>query len=154
MFDDIFKGMFREFEEIERRMGQAFDRTMGDAHSYGYVSYRGPDGVTHTREFGNPGLPLKAAEDGSFFADASREGDIVRVVADIPGTTKEGIELTCTVNSMTISADVRGRKVCRTLALPCDIVEESAKADFNNGVLEVTADIRSGGTEGHRIEIA
>lgn len=154
MFEDIFNGMFREFEEIERRMDEAFDRHKSGMRTYGYVSYRGPDGVTHTREFGNPELSLESADRGSFFADASKEGDIVRVVADIPGTTKESIDLTCTDNSITITADVRGRKLTRTLALPCDIVVGSAKADFNNGVLEVTADAKGGDAEGHRIEIA
>lgn len=154
MFEDIFNGMFREFEDIERRMNRVFDQHRNDMRTYGYVSYRGPDGVTHTREFGNPGLSLDAAKGDQFFADASREGDIVRIVADIPGAAKEDIDLTCTDNSVTISADVRGRRLSRTLALPCDIVPDSAKADFNNGVLEVTADAREEPREGHRIEIA
>ena len=154
MFEDIFNGMFREFEEMEHRMKRMFDHPRDGANTYGYVSYRGPDGVTHTREFGNPGLRLETPGDNAFFADASREGDIVRVVADIPGSSKEDIDLSCTNNSITVSASVRGKTLKRTLALPCDIVPESAKADFNNGVLEVTAEVRDNPSEGHRIEIS
>lgn len=153
MFDDIFNGMFREFEEIERRMTQAFNDQKNGVKTYGYVTYRGPDGQTHTREFGNTAPALSMPDDGGFFADVSQEGNIVRAVADIPGASKDDIDLSCTDSTMTISANVRGRKLSRTLALPCDIKPESAKADFNNGVLEVTADSKNGSTTGHRIQI-
>ena len=154
MFDDIFNGMFKEFEEIERRMTEAFDHRDNGVRTYGYVTYRGPDGMTHTREFGNSAPALDVARNNEFFADVSRESGIVRTVADIPGASKEDIDLTCTDKTMTISAEVRGKRVSRTLAMPCDIDPESAKADFNNGVLEVTANIRDAPLTEHRIEIS
>jgi HSP20 family protein len=110
--------------------------------------------MTHTREFGNSVPTLDVARNDEFFADVSRESSIVRAVADIPGASKEDIDLTCTDKTMTISAEVRGRRVSRTLAMPCDIDPESAKADFNNGVLEVTANIRDAPLTEHRIEIS
>jgi hypothetical protein len=34
MFDDIFNGMFKEFEEIERRMTEAFDHRDNGVRTY------------------------------------------------------------------------------------------------------------------------
>ncbi|ESP87619.1 Hsp20/alpha crystallin family protein [Candidatus Halobonum tyrrellensis] len=69
------------------------------------------------------------------------EGDgSVRVVADLPGIEKEGVDLKCDGTTLTVSAAGGGRQYDERVRLPVHVDEHSANATFNNGVLEVTFD--------------
>ena len=65
--------------------------------------------------------------------DAFDEGDELRLVADLPGATKEEVSLQCDGETLTIEAGDHRERV----RLPARVDEHSASATFNNGVLEV-----------------
>lgn len=81
-----------------------------------------------------------------------RKNEIV-VKAELPGVTKEDIDLTITKDSLTLKGEVKKEEevkeedyyACersygsftRTIALPVEVDSEKAKASFKNGVLEV-----------------
>ena len=100
-------------------------------------------------EFGVPTLfdlfsrPLSAfsgfdMENEGFKADVEDKGDRYQVKAEMPGVKKEDIVLDGTPSSLTISVNTDRRRFSKTLALPCDVDIGSAKATYNNGILEVT----------------
>jgi HSP20 family protein len=62
----------------------------------------------------------------------------VRVVADMPGVEKDHIGLSCDGEALTISADSDHRAYDERVDLPTRVDEHSARATYNNGVLEVT----------------
>ena len=64
--------------------------------------------------------------------------DSVRVIADLPGVEKDHISLTCDGEALTISADSDRRAYDEHIELPSQVDEHSARATYNNGVLEVT----------------
>ncbi|MFW5911685.1 MAG: Hsp20/alpha crystallin family protein [Halolamina sp.] len=66
--------------------------------------------------------------------DAFDEGEELRLVADLPGATKEELSLQCDGETLTIEAGEYRERV----RLPTKVDEHSAEATFNNGVLEVT----------------
>ncbi|MXR42434.1 Hsp20 family protein [Halobaculum sp. WSA2] len=68
------------------------------------------------------------------------EGQTLRLVADLPGVEKDGIDLQCDGRTLTISAEGAGRRFDERVRLPVRVDEHSASASFNNGVLEVTFD--------------
>lgn len=72
--------------------------------------------------------------------DVYEEGEEIRVVADLPGVDKDGIELKCDGELLTISAVSDRREYDERIRLPTRVDEHSAAASFNNGVLEVTFD--------------
>lgn len=72
--------------------------------------------------------------------DIHDEGDVIRLVADLPGVEKESIELTCDGEVLTISAASSRREYDERVRLPTRVDEHSADASFNNGVLVVTFD--------------
>jgi HSP20 family protein len=85
------------------------------------------------------------AGDGSGFAsethvDVYEEAEQIRLVADLPGVEKEGIELKCDGETLTISAASPHREYDERVRLPTRVDEHSASATFNNGVLQVTVD--------------
>lgn len=100
---------FRDiFDEIERMMGD-FSGGFDDA---GFTS------ETHV--------------------DVFDEGDTLRLVADLPGVTKEDVSLQCDGEVLTIEAVSDHREYQERVTLPTRVDEHSASASFNNGVLEVT----------------
>ena len=158
--DDIWNDLFGGFESLNRRIEDMFsqmDMTGPDVKTYGYTMYQGPDGVRHVKEFGNSGSRLNAlssGDSGDFFTDVMEEDSVVRAVAEIPGVDKEDISLSCTGNVLSIKVNSPNRKFEKDLALPCEVDVDSAKAEYNNGLLEVTMDKRSPGQKGKTISIA
>ena len=104
----------------------------------------GPDGIPHVQEFGNSagdqgllaGSPAERIREP--LTDVTQDGNQVRATAEIPGVNKSDIELDSSPTSLTITVDTPRHKFCKTLALPCDVDPDSAKAEYNNGILEVT----------------
>ncbi|MBE9502586.1 MAG: Hsp20/alpha crystallin family protein [Proteobacteria bacterium] len=85
--------------------------------------------------------------------DIFREGNNVVVKAEIPGMTKEDINVTLTEDKITISGEKKKEEkvekkdyyryessegsFCRSFHLPEDVQTDKAKAKFKNGVLEI-----------------
>jgi HSP20 family protein len=64
----------------------------------------------------------------------------IRVVADLPGISKEAIDIKCDGRYVTIFASTEHSDYEERIELPARVEEHSASATFNNGVLEVTLD--------------
>jgi HSP20 family protein len=86
--------------------------------------------------------------------DVSEDDKAYTVHAEIPGVKKEDINVSIEGNQLAISAEVKNEKevkegekvlrseryfgrVSRVVALPQDVDETSARAKYNNGVLEL-----------------
>lgn len=141
--DDIWNDLFGGFDSLNRRIEEMFssmNMNGPDVKTYGYTMWQGPDGVKHVKEFGNSGSRMNAiAPSGKEpFTDVTEEPDVVRAVAEIPGVNKEDIGLSCTRNVLSIRVATPGREFEKDLALPCDVDVDSARAEYNNGLLEVT----------------
>jgi HSP20 family protein len=80
--------------------------------------------------------------DGGFatetHVDVQDLGDRLRLVADLPGVEKEGIDIQCDGETLTIGAVGERREYDERVRLPVRVDEHSASATFNNGVLQVT----------------
>lgn len=61
----------------------------------------------------------------------------IRVIADLPGIEKDDIGLTCDGKALTISARNDRREYDERVSLPGQVDEHSARATYNNGILEV-----------------
>lgn len=136
-------------------MFSSMDMNGPDVKTYGYTMWQGPDGVKHVKEFGNSGSRMNAIGPSGKepFTDVSEEKDVVRVVAEIPGVQKQDIDLSCNGNVLGIKVDTPGREIEKDLALPCDVDVNSAHAEYNNGLLEVTLNKVSPSVEGKKIDI-
>jgi HSP20 family protein len=70
--------------------------------------------------------------------DVQESAEEVRVVADLPGVSKDDLSLKCDGDVLTISAATERRQFDERVRLPAHVDERSAQATFNNGILEVT----------------
>lgn len=135
IWDEIFGSMDSFHRKIERMMENMTDPNV---RTYGYTMYKGPDGVPHVHEFGSGAdAGISTGDVREPLTDVTVEGDVVRIVVELPGVSKEDIILEGTDDSMTVSVDT-GRKFKKTVSLPTGIDPNSAKAEYNNGILEVT----------------
>jgi len=70
--------------------------------------------------------------------DVQESEESIRVVADLPGVSKDQLSLKCDGEVLTISAATERREFDERVRLPARVDERSAEATFNNGVLDVT----------------
>jgi len=80
------------------------------------------------------GAAGESAGDADTHIDAFDDGERIRLVADLPGASEDGLSLQCDGETLTIETDGSHERV----RLPARVDEHSADATFNNGVLEVS----------------
>ncbi|MFX1557780.1 MAG: archaeal heat shock protein Hsp20 [Promethearchaeota archaeon] len=70
--------------------------------------------------------------------EVNEEADQIIVIAEMPGVTKEDIELKGTNDSLTISTEKgTGRNYFKEIKLPAAVNSDYAKARYVNGILEI-----------------
>lgn len=79
--------------------------------------------------------------------DVHETAEEIRVIADLPGVEKGDIGLTCDGKALTISAQNDRREYDERVSLPGRVDEHSARATYNNGILEVTLARADGSAE-------
>ncbi len=149
LFDYLLRDIERELsvfeEELERALEEAARR--GEVrverfgpYVYGFSITIGPDGRPVIREFGNVRRGLGGAEvkEQEFepLVDVIEDDDTVTVVAELPGAQKDKIKVKVGEDYVEIKAS-NGRKYYKRVRLPAKVKPETAKATFNNGVLEI-----------------
>lgn len=107
-FDDIFSELSRMMDEM---MGDNFEMRVQSGDS----------------GFGN-----------DVHITTQQDDERVFVVADLPGVEKNAIDIKCDGKSLTIGAVTDHREYEEQLRLPARVDEHSAKATFNNSILEIT----------------
>jgi len=155
--DDFFRFDFdssiAEIDEMIRRMfetAKSFSGKTDNPNSlyYGYSVTVGPDGRPKVREFGN----VKRAGRGKVeigsrepFVDmvVDEAQNELRIVAEMPGVQKQDINLEAMEDSLKISAGAEGRKYETMVPISIPVDSVTAKATYNNGILEVRMKLKS-----------
>lgn len=157
MSDYLWDSLFGDFDSIQRRFEKMFsDLSGGDSKTYGYTMYQGPDGIPHVREFGNAVNEFSPRLSGASrdpLTDVTRNGEDVFVTVELPGVKKEDIVLEGNGNSLKVSVDSESKRFDKTVALPCEVDEESFSAEYNNGILEVRMKAKDSAPGTRRIRI-
>jgi HSP20 family protein len=113
---------------------------------YGYSMTIGPDGKPKIREFGNIKSPMGGM--GSFdqpslsaerepLIDISTTDNEVKIVAEMPGISKDKINVNADDKYVEIKSEDPNRKYHKKIEVPEDIDINSARSNYNNGVLEI-----------------
>ncbi|MDD5111748.1 MAG: Hsp20/alpha crystallin family protein [Candidatus Altiarchaeota archaeon] len=154
-FDDFFNfdfdvgEDFQQFrEEMERMMEEARKGTgnkpgEGGPFVYGWSMRVGPDGKPHVEKFGN--VPAKGGEgapeitgEREPLTDVIEGDEEIKVIVELPGVDKKDIKLEAGEETLSIAVDSEKRKYGKELLLPAKVLPDTTKANYNNGVLEVT----------------
>ncbi|MCX6651713.1 MAG: Hsp20/alpha crystallin family protein [Methanomassiliicoccales archaeon] len=158
-WNDLFQSFDEDFdvmrERMDRFMEAALQGTGAEPLVYGLSVCTGADGRPVVQEFGN--VPRDGAPDLNCrepLTDIVEEGDKVKVIVELPGVDKQDIDLRSEGKELNISVDTESKKFCKSLDLPCDVVDDSAAAEYRNGVLTVIMDRAPKVRRGKRIGIA
>lgn len=148
--EKMFEESMKEFEgkvpkELvrERKLPDGTVRKEWGPFVYGYSVTIGPDGKPVVREFGNvkPSLTagrLSLREEREPLVDVISMADEIKVIAELPGISKESIRVTASENTVTIQADAPERKYKKETELPDEVDPSTAKSTYKNGILEIT----------------
>ncbi len=169
-FEDLFERMREDMEKMMRSSFTSMDEDELEKLSrdprtnvYGFSMRVGPDGKPIIREFGNVkpgsmGIPSGKRPGGEKkmesqtgrepLVDVITKEEIVTVIAELPGVEKSEIDLTGTGDSLTIEVNNPNRRYHKELEMPVEILPETAKARYKNGVLEVDIERKEKAKEG------
>jgi HSP20 family protein len=170
-FDEMFERMFEEMARgipkettRERKLGDGSTVKEFGPFVYGYSMTMGPDGKPVVQEFGNvkpskkPGAfgfnqpVLEPQETREPLVDVINENEQVRVIAELPGVEKSDIKTTVADDTLTIRVD-SPRKYYKEVQLPASVDQDSPKASYTNGVLEIVLRKQKPKAKGKEIHI-
>lgn len=145
-FDSIVEQMERRMEEMMKGFGDMDWENMEPSKNsfvQGFSIRIGPDGKPVVNTFGN--RPVIEEKKGKKTISDEREPlvdiiegkDIITVIAEVPGVSREDIKLTGGENKLEIIVDTPSRKYHKIVKLPCGVKPMSARANYKNGILEV-----------------
>ncbi|MFO7966231.1 MAG: archaeal heat shock protein Hsp20 [Archaeoglobaceae archaeon] len=158
LFDEIFGNEFEYFDEIAEKMFKDLDeffRTSmtsmkGQGAGFdkpfvkGFSIKMGPEGKPEIKEFGNKSEIFRGSEAGENSSEERRplidvmKGDEeVNVIAEMPGVNKEDIDISASETAVDIKAEGTTTRYSESVDLGCEVIPDSAKARYNNGVLEI-----------------
>ncbi len=140
-FNRIFKKMSNSFFDID----DVFEEFKGNgseagSYYYGYTMIIGPDGKPITNEYGNtkPGL-ASTSDTREPLVDTivDEKEKIVKLIAEMPGVEKSDVKIVVENKTVNLSAEHNNKKYYVKVPVQYKVDENSAKASYKNGVLEI-----------------
>jgi HSP20 family protein len=121
---------------------------------YGYSMTIGPDGKPHISQFGNVknlsgglneqelnltgmGSGPALSSEREPLADVNTTDKEIKVIVEMPGIKKEDIKINATEDVVEIMTTGSQRKYHKTIELPPEADIDSARSNYNNGILEI-----------------
>lgn len=168
-FDRPFGSVFRRMEEEMAEMERRADRLLRDAIEsgtpgragpfvWGYTIETGPDGEPEVTRFGNLGQSRQALEEGwrePFVTSFVDEDDrTLHVTAELPGVDKSSIDVEVRERELRLKVEGDERKYRKRIAVGEELDPETARASYNNGILEVTCKLADDEETGRKVDIA
>lgn len=142
-FDNLFRRMMRPFKELDEAWDEMKSSGKGQMlgpYYYGYSMTIGADGKPVVKEYGNirPAL-LPSAESREPFADVivDDKEKVLKVIAEMPGVEKKDIRIEVVGRTINIDAEHGERKYHSKVPIKQKVDEDSVKASYANGILEV-----------------
>jgi len=124
---------------------------------YGYEMTVGADGRPHLKEWGNT-IPQQAMEETGvrkLYVDerVDEKANILKLVTEMPGIEKSDIKVNIENNTVSISAEHGSRKYKDSIPLKYKVDENSAKAIYTNGILELSFTLAGKKPEGKIVKV-
>ena len=162
-FDNQIEKNFRRLSDRFFHWDDVFENQNGDQiqtygpYYYGYQMTVGPDGKPQVREWGNvrPNNVLSDSGVREPYVDEvlDEKNRTLKLVAEMPGIEKSDIKVNVVENKVAITAEHDKRKYKATVPLKNKVDENSAKARYSNGILELTFKLAEEKPQGKQVAI-
>ena len=154
--DRIFKKMSKSFFDGN----DIFERFNGNSNSgpifYGYTMTIGPDGKPSVQEYGNvkPDRPLVSdAREAIVDTIVDKKDRVVKLIAEMPGVEKTDVKILVDKNVVSVTAERGEKKYHCKVPLQQKVDENSAKATYKNGILQLVFKLVEKKQTGKRVEV-
>ena len=153
-FERIFKHMPHPFFETDDIFEDHKTRIVGPV-LYGYTITTGPDGRPVIGEYSNTRSgSQQAAGIKEPAIDVIADEKQLKLVAEMPGVEKSDVKVIVQNKTVDISANHGDKKYQVEIPIQHKIDEDSAKASYRNGILELVFEIvASPKPEGKTVEV-
>ena len=156
-FDRIFKRMSNSFFNID----DIFEEFKGRGsetgpYYYGYTMTVGPDGKPVVKEYGNvkPGLlPTSDTRQPIVDTIVDENEKVVKLIAEMPGVEKTDVQIVVENKVVSISAERDQKKYHAKVPLKNKVDENSAKASYKNGILQLAFKLTEEKPQGKKVEV-
>ncbi len=140
-FDRLFNRMSRSFLNLDDLFEEVKSTgSVSGPFCYGYTMTVGPDGKPVVKEYGNvnPGL-LPTADTREPLVDTlvDDKEKVVKLVAEMPGVEKKDVKIVVDGKIVNIDAENGDKKYHAKVPIQHKVDENSVKASYKNGILEI-----------------
>ena len=138
--DRIFKTMSNSFFDVDDIFEEFKSSSNSGPLYYGYTMTVSPDGKPSVQEYGNvksEQLPISNTREAIVDTIVDEKEKVVKLIVEMPGVEKTDVKILVDKNVVDISAEHGEKKYHSKVSLQQKVDENSAKASYKNGVLEI-----------------
>ncbi len=153
--DRIFRKMSNSFFNIDDFFGEYKGNSSGP-YCYGYTMTVGPDGKPVVKEYGNvQPSQLQTSDTREPIVDTivDEKEKVVKLVAEMPGVEKTDVKIVVEDKIVDLSAEHDEKKYHVKVPLKHKVDENSAKASYKNGILQLVFKIVEEKPKGKTVEV-
>ena len=146
MFEELMK-IFSDIDpedlfgtDSQEQIEEILEQFQKNPMVWGFSAALGPDGKIRLNPFGNlnpEGPPPVVRESREPLIDVMEQENDIIIIAELPGIKRKDLDVAVTDYAVTIQVNTPERKYAKTIDLPAPVVIDSAKIDYNNGILEI-----------------
>lgn len=156
-FDRIFKRMSNSFFNTDDIFEEFKGKDSGSGpYYYGYTMTVGPDGKPVVKEYGNvkPGLlPNSDTREPIVDTIVDEKEKVVKLIAEMPGVEKTDVKIVVDNKVVDVSAEHGEKKYHAKVPLKYKVDENSAKASYKNGILQLVFNLVEDKPTGKKVEV-
>jgi HSP20 family protein len=153
---DMLDELDRYFEDFENDIQDAMRQKFGGAKLFskpfvaGFQMRVDPEGKPSIQFFGNNPQQGDGARSPMSDQILDEKAGRLRLVMDLPGVEKGDIQITAAEESVGVKAERDQRKYATEVALRAKVDPDTGKAEFRNGVLDISFSLRDKANKAYR----
>ncbi|MDG6910028.1 MAG: Hsp20/alpha crystallin family protein [Nitrososphaerota archaeon] len=146
--DDYFESFQKDIEEAVKNSILGAERSK--PFIAGFSFNLGPEGKPSVQVFGNSPIAGDGARAPINEQVVDEKTGTLRLLLEMPGVEKDDISVETTEDSAVITAENEGRRYRAELDLKAPVRADSGKAEYKNGILEISFSLKDKTNKGFR----
>ncbi len=147
---DIYFEQFEKDIQDAVRNSISIPRMHSEPFVAGFSFKFGPEGKPSIQVFGDRPLHNDGYRSPLSEQILDEKNRMLRIVLDMPGVGKEDIKVDTTDDKAVVMAENGNRKYRADIVLKAEVRPESSKAEYKNGVLEISFSLKDKANKGYR----
>ena len=160
-FDSEIDRLFKKMSSSFFNMNDIFEESKGNIFDsgpnyYGYTMTVGPDGKPVVQEYGNvkpDQLSISDTREPMVDTIVDEKEKVVKLIVEMPGVEKTDVKIVVEDKTVDLSAEHDKKKYHVKVPLQHKVDENSAKASYKNGILELIFKLVEEKPKGKKVEV-